>query len=112
MFRSRCWMIQLSFPGTGKTLLARAVASQLDCNFLKVSIVAYSALGEPEVNQKARSLTQSLEAWTHTVPLESSCRAFVAPKAMVLVWRWVAKGVLLVAARPHSELVFVEAILL
>lgn len=25
--------------------------------------------------------------------------------------RWVAKGVLLVAARPHGELVFVEAIL-
>lgn len=26
----------MSFVGTGKTLLARAVASQLDANFLKV----------------------------------------------------------------------------
>lgn len=37
------YMLKRGFPsvtGTGKTLLARAVASQLDCNFLKVSDTA------------------------------------------------------------------------
>ena len=37
--------------GTGKTLLARAVASQLDCNFLKV---VSSAIVDKYIGESAR----------------------------------------------------------
>ena len=44
-----------SFPGTGKTLLARAVASQLDCNFLKV---VSSSIVEKYIGKSARLIKE------------------------------------------------------
>jgi len=42
-------------PGTGKTLLARAVASQLDCNFLKV---VSSAIVDKYIGESARMIRE------------------------------------------------------
>merc|ERR1712110_111334 len=42
-------------PGTGKTLLARAVASQLDCNFLKV---VSSAIVDKYIGESARLIRE------------------------------------------------------
>ena len=44
-------LISLHETGTGKTLLARAVASQLDCNFLKV---VSSAIVDKYIGESAR----------------------------------------------------------
>jgi ATP-dependent 26S proteasome regulatory subunit len=41
--------------GTGKTLLARAVASQLDCNFLKV---VSSAIVDKYIGESARMIRE------------------------------------------------------
>ena len=41
--------------GTGKTLLARAVASQLDCNFLKV---VASAIVDKYIGESARLIRE------------------------------------------------------
>jgi len=43
------------FLGTGKTLLARAVASQLDCNFLKV---VSSAIVDKYIGESARMIRE------------------------------------------------------
>ena len=43
------------FPGTGKTLLARAVASQLDCNFLKV---VSSSIVDKYIGESARLIRE------------------------------------------------------
>ncbi|XP_012519198.1 PREDICTED: 26S protease regulatory subunit 10B [Propithecus coquereli] len=45
----------LSFLGTGKTLLARAVASQLDCNFLKV---VSSSIVDKYIGESARLIRE------------------------------------------------------
>ena len=47
--------ISLMFLGTGKTLLARAVASQLDCNFLKV---VSSAIVDKYIGESARMIRE------------------------------------------------------
>ena len=45
----------LCILGTGKTLLARAVASQLDCNFLKV---VSSAIVDKYIGESARMIRE------------------------------------------------------
>eukprot|EP00076_Gallus_gallus_P041049 XP_025006587.1 26S proteasome regulatory subunit 10B isoform X1 [Gallus gallus] len=45
----------LVWPGTGKTLLARAVASQLDCNFLKV---VSSSIVDKYIGESARLIRE------------------------------------------------------
>ena len=45
----------MSCAGTGKTLLARAVASQLDCNFLKV---VASAIVDKYIGESARLIRE------------------------------------------------------
>jgi SpoVK/Ycf46/Vps4 family AAA+-type ATPase len=45
----------VQFLGTGKTLLARAVASQLDCNFLKV---VSSAIVDKYIGESARMIRE------------------------------------------------------
>lgn len=47
--------ISLIILGTGKTLLARAVASQLDCNFLKV---VSSAIVDKYIGESARMIRE------------------------------------------------------
>ncbi|KAB0395350.1 hypothetical protein E2I00_014943 [Balaenoptera physalus] len=47
--------LRLSFLGTGKTLLARAVASQLDCNFLKV---VSSSIVDKYIGESARLIRE------------------------------------------------------
>lgn len=92
-----------SFTGTGKTLLARAVASQLDCNFLKVSLnslvdlhyynnllilklnyeldnMLQSCSGDPLLNMlkqwlKSRSLTKTITEWRDTLLWQSPLHA-------------------------------------
>ena len=46
--------------GTGKTLLARAVASQLDCNFLKV---VASAIVDKYIGESARLIREMFGEW-------------------------------------------------
>lgn len=56
--RESPWMVLLidgHFLGTGKTLLARAVASQLDCNFLKV---VSSAIVDKYIGESARMIRE------------------------------------------------------
>lgn len=48
------WLIS-GIVGTGKTLLARAVASQLDCNFLKV---VSSAIVDKYIGESARMIRE------------------------------------------------------
>ena len=49
------FLIDGYFLGTGKTLLARAVASQLDCNFLKV---VSSAIVDKYIGESARMIRE------------------------------------------------------
>jgi 26S proteasome regulatory subunit T4 len=48
-------LLSLWLTGTGKTLLARAVASQLDCNFLKV---VSSAIVDKYIGESARMIRE------------------------------------------------------
>ena len=51
-----------NLPGTGKTLLARAVASQLDTNFLKV---VSSAIVDKYVEESARLIWEMFGRYIH-----------------------------------------------
>jgi 26S proteasome regulatory subunit T4 len=55
MLGSFVFHLSLLFIGTGKTLLARAVASQLDCNFLKV---VSSAIVDKYIGESARMIRE------------------------------------------------------
>ena len=50
-----CLINRFAILGTGKTLLARAVASQLDCNFLKV---VSSAIVDKYIGESARMIRE------------------------------------------------------
>ena len=72
--------------GTGKTLLARAVASQLDCNFLKVvsSAIVDKYIGESarmirEMFAYAKIINHVLFSWTKSMPLVRSCHTCLFP---------------------------------
>ncbi len=54
LFCFSIWLINVIL-GTGKTLLARAVASQLDCNFLKV---VSSAIVDKYIGESARMIRE------------------------------------------------------
>ena len=63
----------LSIPlGTGKTLLARAVAKQLDANFLKV---VSSAIVDKYIGESARLIREMFGKWVHWVETD---RAFMS----------------------------------
>lgn len=52
--------------GTGKTLLARAVASQLDANFLKV---VSSAIVDKYIGESARLIREMFGEWVTSISL-------------------------------------------